>query len=237
MKKVLLILVAAVGLTTTSCGYGGSMKTDQDSLAYALGVDIGSSLWNTIDSTMNPDLICKGIQDVFAKKLDSTNMTAQQARDYIQYYFTEVMPKKKAEANDKVSKEFLAEAEKSGVEKSASGLMYKIENAGAEAKVALGDTVTAHYVLSDATGKVLQSSKDSGQPMTYTNTEGSMIKGFAEGVAMLGEGGKVTLYIPYELGYGEQGGGMIGPKQALKFEVEVIKVVKPTEEAAKTAKK
>lgn len=232
MKKVLLILVAAVAMTTTSCGYGGSMKTDQDSLAYALGADIGTSLWNNIDSTLNPDLICKGIQDAFAKKLDSTTMTPQQAQDYIRHYFTDIMPKKKAEANDKVSQEFLAAAAKeAGVQKTSSGLIYKIENAGGEAKVALGDTVTAHYVLSDATGKVLQSSKESGQPMTYTNVEGAMIKGFAEGVSFLGEGGVATLYIPFDLGYGEQGGGMIGPKQALKFEVEVIKVVKPTEVA------
>lgn len=235
MKKALLILVVALGLaaTTTSCGYGGSIKTDNDSLAYALGIDIGSSLWNNIDSTMNADLVCQGIQDVFAKKLDSTKMTAEQAQEYIRYYFADVMPKKKAEANDKASQEFLAAAEKEGAQKTTTGLLYKITEAGAEAKVALGDTVTAHYVLSDATGKVLQSSKESGQPMTYTNDAGAMIPGFTEGVSLIGEGGKAVLYIPFDLGYGEQGNGFIGPKQALKFEVEVLKVVKPTATPAK----
>lgn len=226
MKKVLLILVAAISLSTVSCGYGGSIKTDQDSLAYALGIDIGTSLWNNVDSTLNADLICAGIQDAFAKKTDK--MTSEQAQEYIRHYFTEVMPKKKAEANEKLSQEFFDNAAKlSGVQKTQTGLMYVIENAGQGEKVALNDTITAHYVLSDASGKVLQSSKESGQPMTYTNTDGAMIKGFSEGVAMLSEGGKATLFIPYELAYGEQGNGMIGPKQALKFEVEVIKVVKP----------
>lgn len=227
MKKVILILIATIGLSAISCGsFGGKISNEKDSLAYALGIDIGNTIWNRFDSTLNPEMVCKGINDVFAKKTET--MTGEEAQQYIQRYMTEIMPRIAAEKNEKLSVEFLAKAEKeAGVKKTASGLMYVIENEGAAEKVALNDTVTAHYTLYDASGKKLQSSKDGGQPMVYPNVEGAMLKGFTEGVAMLGEGGKATLYLPYDIAYGEQGGGMIGPKQALKFEVEVVKVVKP----------
>ena len=230
MKKAILVLVAAVGLTATatSCGGSASIKTQQDSLAYALGIDMGTVIWERIDSTLNPDVVVRGILDVFAKK---TNMTVEQAGQYIQYYMTEVQPKLKAEKNEKEGAEFLAAAEKeAGAKKSETGLVSVVSTEGNGPHAQLGDTVTVHYTLYNSAGKKLQSSLDSGSPLTFANQAGpqGMIAGFVEGVNQLGEGGKSTLYIPYELAYGEQGSGMIEPKQAIKFEIEVVKIVKPT---------
>lgn len=228
MKKSFLILAAALGLATTACNSssfgGGSVETIEDSVAYALGLDVAYSFSTNIDSTLDYNLICKGIADYFS---GNSNLTPQQNQEFLQRYFTVVLPAKKATENEKASNEMLAAAAKlSGAQTSESGLIYIIETPGSEPKVQEGDEVTAHYILSDANGNVLQSSKDSGQPMVYVNKPGSMIAGFSEGVAMLGEGGKATLYVPYTLGYGEQGNQMIGPKQALKFEVEVVSVKK-----------
>ena len=55
-----------------------------------------------------------------------------------------------------------------------------------------------------------------------------MIKGWTEGLGLLGEGGKATLYIPAELAYGENGNRNIEPNSTLIFEVEVLKVGKYT---------
>ncbi|MEF9949745.1 MAG: FKBP-type peptidyl-prolyl cis-trans isomerase [Mucinivorans sp.] len=230
MKKVILILIAAVGFAATSCGGSTTVKTEQDSLAYALGVDIGTALWTNFDSTMNPNIIADGIKDVFAKK---ANLTREQAGQYIQHYMTEVLPKQKAEKNEKASAEFLAAAEKeANAVKSASGLISVIETVGAEPKPAPGDTITVNYTLYDAAGKKLQSSLDTGTPYTYPNVENASIPGFMEGVNQLGVGGKATLYLPYQIAYGENGNGMIEPKQSLKFEVEIVKIVKGVAPAA-----
>lgn len=230
MKKAIFVLVAAAGLTAgaTSCGGSASVKTQQDSLAYAVGVNVGTSIWEGLDSTLNPELVARGILDVFAKK---ANMTPEQAGLYIQYYMTDVAPKIKAEKNEKEGVEFLSKAEKeAGAKKSETGLISVVAAEGNGPKAELGDTVTVHYTLYNASGKKLQSSLDSGSPLTFANQAGpqGMIAGFVEGVSQLGEGGKSTLYIPYELAYGEQGSGMIEPKAAIKFEIEVVKVVKPT---------
>ena len=54
-----------------------------------------------------------------------------------------------------------------------------------------------------------------------------VIRGWTEGLGLIGEGGKITLYIPAELGYGAQGAGSaIAPNSVLLFDVEVLKVAK-----------
>jgi FKBP-type peptidyl-prolyl cis-trans isomerase len=53
-----------------------------------------------------------------------------------------------------------------------------------------------------------------------------VIRGWTEGLSLLGEGGKATLYIPSDLAYGERGNRAIAPNSVLIFDVEVLKVGK-----------
>lgn len=223
MKKTLFIGIAVMATILSSCGSkkGTSIKTETDSLSYAIGTELGNMGFQ-FDSTMDVEYVVAGVREVFAKK---PSMTREQANAFIQEYMTVGVARK----NDQASKEFLAEkAKESGAVKSETGLVYKIDAPGAEPKVQMGDSVEVHYVLSLPNGQKLQSSKDRGQTYNFRVTEDGNIKGFTEGLLQLGEGGKTMLYIPYELGYGEAGNQMggIGPKQALQFEVEVVKVVK-----------
>ncbi len=61
-----------------------------------------------------------------------------------------------------------------------------------------------------------------------------VIKGWTEGMQLVGEGGKIRLFVPSELGYGENGNRNIEPNSTLIFDVELVKVnkVAPKEEAA-----
>ena len=67
------------------------------------------------------------------------------------------------------------------------------------------------------------------------------MKGWGEGLQLVGEGGKIKLYIPSDLGYGAMGrrGTIIGPNAPLVFEVDVIEVIPaaPAEPAADAAAK
>ena len=62
-----------------------------------------------------------------------------------------------------------------------------------------------------------------------------VIKGWTEGLQLIGEGGKIKLFVPSELGYGENGQSRIEPNSTLIFDVELVKVnkVAATEEEAK----
>lgn len=104
-----------------------------------------------------------------------------------------------------------------------SGLGMVIENYGDTTKRASADTpVTLHYRGTLPNGQVFDSSYDRGEPATFMPAQ--VIPGFAEGIMTLGKGGKATLYIPSQLGYGEMGtpGGPIGPNQNLIFDIEII---------------
>ena len=110
----------------------------------------------------------------------------------------------------------------------ADGLKYidvKV-GTGPEAK---GKTATVHYTgwlyENGAKGKKFDSSVDRGQPFDFRVGAGEVIKGWDEGVAGMKVGGKRTLIIPPQLGYGARGaGGVIPPNATLMFDVELLAV-------------
>jgi peptidyl-prolyl cis-trans isomerase A (cyclophilin A) len=103
-----------------------------------------------------------------------------------------------------------------------SGLMLVIHNAGGQDRPAQGSNVTVHYTGYLLNGDKFDSSKDRNQPFNFPVGMGRVIKGWDEGIPMLGKGGKATLIIPYFLGYGERGTGPIPAYATLIFEVEML---------------
>ena len=164
------------------------------------------------------------------------------AMEYTRNYFTVVIP----ENNKKESEQWLAEiAKKRGVKKTESGILYKIEKAGDKNVKAVKDEDVVKVIYTGCTkdGKVFDSNRWSDMPKerqemikSYQPDQAEkdnpiefplnrVIKGWTEGMKLIGKGGKITLWIPSELAYGQQGAGQdIGPNQALRFDVELLEV-------------
>ncbi len=92
-----------------------------------------------------------------------------------------------------------------------------------------GQTVTVNYTgwlfVDGKKGKKFDSSLDSGEPFSFTLGQGQVIKGWDEGLATMHVGGKRTLIIPPDLGYGARGpGGDIPPGATLMFDVDLLSV-------------
>ena len=104
------------------------------------------------------------------------------------------------------------------------------EVVGTGAVAANGDSVTVNYVGSLTNGTVFDASANHGSTgFTFTLGAGQVIKGWDIGVAGMKEGGKRKLIIPASLAYGDRAvGNVIPANSTLVFEVELVKVVKPT---------
>lgn len=108
-----------------------------------------------------------------------------------------------------------------------SGLSYEDTNVGNGASPQTGQTCVMHYTgwlwVNGAKGSKFDSSVDRGRPFEFPIGKGRVIKGWDEGVASMKVGGKRTLLIPPQLGYGASGaGGVIPPNATLLFEVELL---------------
>jgi FKBP-type peptidyl-prolyl cis-trans isomerase len=111
----------------------------------------------------------------------------------------------------------------------ASGLKYTDTTVGTGAEATPGHKVSVHYTgwldQNGAKGKKFDSSVDRGQPFSFALGAHQVIRGWDEGVAGMKVGGKRTLIIPPDLGYGARGApGAIPPNATLIFDVELLKV-------------
>ena len=109
----------------------------------------------------------------------------------------------------------------------SNGLQITDTKAGTGAEARKGQTVTVHYTgwlfNNGQQGAKFDSSRDRKDPFKFPLGSGMVIKGWDEGVAGMKVGGKRTLIIPPELGYGARGaGGVIPPNATLKFDVELL---------------
>ena len=92
-----------------------------------------------------------------------------------------------------------------------SGLQYRDDTVGEGQEARAGDNVSVHYTGTLESGSKFDSSRDRGQPLRFPLGAGHVIKGWDEGVAGMKVGGKRTLVIPPELGYGSRGIGPFRP--------------------------
>ena len=109
------------------------------------------------------------------------------------------------------------------------GLKYTDTKIGDGATAKAGNKVSVNYTgwlyYNGAKGKKFDSSLDRGQPFQFTLGAQQVIAGWDEGVAGMKVGGKRTLIIPPELGYGARGaGGAIPPNATLIFDVDLLQV-------------
>jgi FKBP-type peptidyl-prolyl cis-trans isomerase len=110
-----------------------------------------------------------------------------------------------------------------------NGLKYTDDTTGNGAEATSGKKVSVHYTgwlyNNGVKGAKFDSSVDRGQPFQFTLGAHQVIAGWDEGVAGMKVGGKRTLIIPPELGYGARGaGGVIPPNATLMFDVELLGV-------------
>lgn len=223
-------------------------EEERSLLSYAFGTDIGNNLRNS-QTPLQLVWLFQAIDDSHDGKAVMSDMEAD---NWLRTYFTVTIPA----ANKAASEKWLSKVErKSGVKKTESGLLYKVVKKGDADVMPTSDrdVVKVHYKGSKADGSVFDASRfadmpkerqemmkqyrpddyDADEPVSFALNR--VIKGWGEGLKYVGKGGKITLWIPAELAYGEHAPGNIGANQALRFDVELIDVEPYEDPAAKAA--
>ena len=124
---------------------------------------------------------------------------------------------------------FAADGAQGKMTELANGLKYTDTQVGTGAEATPGHKVDVHYTgwlyNNGKKGAKFDSSLDRGQPFSFSLGAHQVIAGWDQGVAGMKVGGKRTLEIPPDLGYGQRGaGGVIPPNATLLFDVELLGV-------------
>lgn len=200
-----------------------------DKVSYALGLGIGRQLSQMGADNLDIDDFAKAIKDILAGK--KPEIDDAEAQTLVMDFFEKQEAKQRAAAAEKFkeTKEkgeaYLAEnAKKEGVVTLPSGLQYQVIKEGNGRRPKATDKVKCHYEGMLVDGTLFDSSIQRGEPATFPLN--GVIKGWTEGLQLMQEGAKYRFFIPYHLGYGENGAGAsIPPFAALVFDVELIEVV------------
>ena len=250
MKALKIFAFAAVAaVMAVSCGRS-EVKVDVelpttaeiDSVSYLLGVNYGIMFKQQGFAEKLSDIdmaaMKKGMEDALKAEMpkgynDTTFAKQFKISPYeMNRIFNGYLKKKsdyKAELNRVKGEKFLADnALKENVDTTETGLQYTIIAEGAAEKVAVNDTVTVKYKGTLIDGTVF----DEGEIPGHVSGSRGLIAGFDQGIRLVGEGGKVVVYIPSDLAYGPRGNRGIEPNSVLIFDIEVVEVNKfiPTEE-------
>ena len=207
-----------------------ALLSDNDSLSYSIGMNIGQSLKQQGLENIDLNLLKSAMDDVLKGK--NTLLTQEQCMPVIMASMKKISEKKYAGVKTEGIK-FLAEnAKKEGVVKLPSGLQYSIMKKGEGEIPKATDKVNVHYHGTLINGNVFDSSVDRGAPASFGVTQ--VISGWVEALQLMPVGSKWKLVIPSDLAYGERGAGEnIPPFSTLIFEVELLSIEKPAAEEQK----
>lgn len=193
-----------------------------DKFSYALGLGIGQNLMSMGLKDLNTTDFAQAVTDVLTAQ--PTAMTHREAQGIVNDYFN-TLAEEANKATIAEGEEFLKiNGLKAGVVTTESGLQYQVLKKGEGKMPKATDRVRCHYKGTLINGTVFDSSYDRNQPADFPLNQ--VIKGWTEGLQLMAEGAIHRLFIPYTLGYGEQGAGQqIPPYATLIFDVELIKVL------------
>ena len=244
MKAIKFFMAAAVAAVfAVSCASDADVKVDApkptqgeiDTVSYLIGVNFGSFIKGNNFAEDLDDLniseIKKGMEDFLKANGNpySPDFAEQFAvnLDEMGQHFDNYLTKKSAyenELNAAKNKAFFAKnALKSDVDTLPSGLQYTITEEGSSEKIQLEDLLLVNYKGTLLDGTVF----DEADSAEFRLTQ--VIRGWQEGLALVGEGAKIKLFVPSDLGYGPRATGSIKPNSALIFDIEVLKVTKSEE--------
>ena len=204
------------------------LESEQGQLGYAIGYQFGNE---TGQWDVDIEAVVAAIRDANAGR---DPQVPQETMQQVLTAFNERVQEQRmeefqrlAEENKAKADKFLAENEsKNGIVTLPSGVQYRVIEEGDGERPKLSDTVTVHYRGSKIDGLEFDSSFRTGQPLVFQVD--SVLEGWQEILPLMREGAYWQVFVPPEMAFGVRGDPpRIGPNEALKFEIELVKIGAP----------
>ncbi len=240
-----MAVAAAVVVLAASCSTQSPVKgveaqlpskSETDSVSYLIGIQFGYFIkGNNFAKNLNElnmSQIKKGLNDFIKAEGNPQDPAFKEqlkiSPDKMNELFNDYLTKRnayEAEVNLKKGEAFLeANKLKDGVVVTESGLQYTILEDGNDVKPGPKDTVWVQYTGTLIDGTQFDASNRDNDPVRMLMNR--VVKGWTEGLQLIGEGGHIQLFIPADLAYGPRGNQGIAPNSTLIFDVELHKVGK-----------
>ena len=231
MRNIVIKLLLPALVFAPLAAQAQDLESDAGKLGYAIGYEFGSetSQWD-----VDLEAVLAAIRDANAGRepqvavpemrqvLAAFNERMRQQR---MEQFQQLAEENQARAND-----WLAENRaKSGIVALPSGVQYRVIEEGEGARPNLEDTVTVHYRGSKMDGREFDSSFARGVPAVFQVD--SVLEGWQEVLPLMREGAMWQVFLPPELAFGMRGDPpLIGPNEALQFDLRLVKIGEPDTE-------
>lgn len=220
-------------------GIAQTLNSDSTKMSYELGMNIGVNLKQQFEQMGQQGIEINKATFLAALsksiKGDSTILSRSQAEQVYQAFMTSFQEKKmkaeeariaespEAKKNAAEGKKFLEEKSKeAGVQKTASGLLYKVIKEGKGEKPTATSNVKINYKGTLIDGKQFDANKNT------TMNVGQVVPGFREALMLMTPRSTYQVYIPAELGYGLRQTGSIPVNSTLIFDIDLLEVEAPS---------
>lgn len=226
-KQIITALFIASAAMVVACSgektSGNATLADEvDSLSYIVGMNIGYNLLQ-MDSTLRREAVIKGLNDALK---GNERIGADEARTFFLAYMNYGVYERVRNYEEQYLTDL--EASDKDVQRTRSGLTYKVAQLGDMNNVASSDrdTVSLVYTVTRLSGEEVDPVAERDDTVRMALRD--LTSGLKEGVKLIGEGGQITLWIPSAQAFGPEGDEDKGikPNEMLHYELSLIDVKK-----------
>lgn len=199
---------------------GVVLKTRADSVSYAIGVLDGTFFKSQGLTNVNSAVLGQAFKEALA---GNTKLTPEQCNDILRVELDKLKMSKVQPTVEEGQKFLAANKKRPGVVETASGIQYEVITQGTGPKPVDTSVVRVHYVGTFLNGQKFDSSRDRGQPITFSFSE--VIRGWGEVIKLQPVGTRFKCWIPYSQAYGLQDYNGIPGGSTLVFDIELLELV------------